>query len=113
MAAPTEPEARALVQRMLQETFAGSMQLRSQLGKAVMTPTEGDGCWAFAVQSQYRAHVDEEVPVAAEAADADGETIHALLHVVDGLLHELEVYREDGKPIDAWPAAKAWVTEAL
>ena len=31
----------------------------------------------------------------AETEDGDGMTIHLLLHVIDGSLNELEIYRED------------------
>jgi len=42
------------------------------------------------------AHVARRVPVEAELEDVDGVTIHVLLHVVQGFLNELEVFREDG-----------------
>jgi hypothetical protein len=37
------------------------------------------------------------VPVEADLEDDDGVTIH-VLHVLDGYLNELEVYREDSSP---------------
>jgi hypothetical protein len=43
--------------------------------------------------------VERRIPVEAELKDADGVTIHVLLHVLDGLLNELEVYRDDSGPI--------------
>jgi hypothetical protein len=39
------------------------------------------------------------VPVEAELVDEDGVIVHVLLHVVDGFLNELEVYREDSAPV--------------
>jgi hypothetical protein len=113
MPAMTEPQARALVQRMLRETFAGAAQLRAQLGSAVLAPTERDGCWSFQVVSQYLAMVHRRVPVQAEATDSDGVPLHASLHVVGGVLHELEAVREDGGPVLAWPETAEWVTDAL
>ncbi len=35
------------------------------------------------------------IPVEASYPDADGVVVHVLLHVIDGRLDELEVYRED------------------
>ncbi len=33
------------------------------------------------------------------ASERDGVTVHVLLHIVDGLMKELEVYREDSAPV--------------
>jgi hypothetical protein len=46
-----------------------------------------------------RAPVALRIPVEGMAADADGVAIAVLLHVVDGWVTELEVYRVDGKQI--------------
>ena len=35
------------------------------------------------------------IPVEGEAPDRDGMMIHYLLHVVDGRMNELEVYKDD------------------
>lgn len=47
------------------------------------------------------------VPVEGELVDEDGVPISVLLHVVDGKIHELEIFKQDGssilRPID--PAA--------
>jgi hypothetical protein len=39
------------------------------------------------------------VPVEAELEDEDGVPVHVLLHVLDGYLNELEIYREDSAPV--------------
>jgi hypothetical protein len=39
--------------------------------------------------------VRRRIPVEASYPDADGVVVHVLLHVIDGRLDELEVYRED------------------
>ncbi|HZD22404.1 MAG TPA: hypothetical protein VE569_03235 [Acidimicrobiia bacterium] len=33
------------------------------------------------------------------ATDRDGMKIHVLLHVLDGVMDELEIYREDSQPL--------------
>ena len=53
----------------------------------------------FAVDDGQLAEVTRRIPVEAEAEDSDGVSIHFLLHVVDGVVHELEVYREDSGPV--------------
>jgi hypothetical protein len=37
--------------------------------------------------------------VEAELEDIDGMAIHLLLYVIDGHLDELEIYRDDSRPI--------------
>ena len=39
------------------------------------------------------------IPVEAEAQDRDGTMIHYLLHVVDGWMNELEVYKDDSSRV--------------
>ena len=53
-----------------------------------------------------RAHLEKRIPVEAEGRDADGMGIHFLLHVVDGLLKEIEIFREDSQPIKRLPNAE-------
>lgn len=43
--------------------------------------------------------MEERIPVEAELPDNDGVSIHVLLHVVNGLLAELEIYKDDLSPI--------------
>jgi hypothetical protein len=67
----------------------------------------GDGVLSLvlAVSSEAeKADVAQRVPVEATAPDADGVPINVFLHVVAGVLHELEVIRLDGKPIRQLPS---------
>jgi len=53
--------------------------------------------------------------VEASYADAEGVTVHVLVHVIGGLLQELEVFREDSGDVMVAPARasrldiEAWV----
>lgn len=49
------------------------------------------------------ARVDQRIPVEAEAPDVDGVMIHFLLHVVGGVIKEVEVFREDSGKIRRFP----------
>ncbi len=49
------------------------------------------------------AAVTWRVPIEAEGNDADGMPFAILLHVLDGYLSELEIYRMDGKPFLDYP----------
>ena len=63
------------------------------------------GSLRFDVKTDIKAPVIKRIPVEAETEDADGVPIHLLLHVVDGKVAELEVYKDDGSPITKMPAA--------
>lgn len=52
------------------------------------------------------AKVIRRIPVEAEAEDSDGATIHLLLHVVDGYMKELELYRDGVGAVKRLPAAE-------
>jgi hypothetical protein len=47
--------------------------------------------------------VKNRVPVNAQCLDTDGIAIDVLLHVVDGRLDELELYKVDGSPMLSAP----------
>lgn len=90
---------RRIVERLLGRTFPGVEQLRKQLEKARVRMVDANGSLEFLRPFGERASVDRRVPTEAEAVDRDGIVIHVLLHVVDGRLHELEIYKEDGSNV--------------
>lgn len=47
--------------------------------------------------------VVRRIPVEAEADDNDGATIHLLLHVVDGFIKELELFRDGTGSVQRMP----------
>ncbi|HEY8470574.1 MAG TPA: hypothetical protein VIL18_13070 [Longimicrobiales bacterium] len=103
-------QERALVEKLLQRDFQGRDALRAQIESALVAWTEENGSpvMSFTVDDKApRAEVELRVPLEAEgvAEDEDGVTIHLLLHVVDGFLRELELFREDGEPIKRMPTA--------
>lgn len=97
--APTQTE-RALFRRLAEADFEGSNGVSMQLEAALVRPIDSDGSLGFLVRGQPIASVASRIPVEGEYADADGVPVHVLLHVIDGVVNELEVYREDGgRPI--------------
>ena len=48
------------------------------------------------------------VPVEGSGSDSDGVPIYVLVHVVDGLAVELEIYKADGSPILSMPPPEAF-----
>jgi hypothetical protein len=94
--APSQYEAE-LVDRRLAEPFAGRDELLLQWASASVRTIDECGCLSIRpaagsapCDTKYR------VPVEAESPDGDGSA-HALLHVVDGYLNELEFYA-DARP---------------
>ncbi len=103
--APTNDE-RELIARLLAADFAGAPELRLQLSTTLVDSIDDDGSLGLNPEGASLAEVDHRIPVEATYPDADGMTVHVLIHVIDGLLDELEVYREDSLPV-LRPAAGA------
>lgn len=99
--------ARRVIHRLLKGQFRGAAQLRAQAARASLSSLASSGGPVFEFHhsgSVALAEVSHPVPVEAEGEDLDGTTIHFLLHAPSGLLRQLEVFREDGGPIQRWPA---------
>jgi hypothetical protein len=86
---------RQLLNILLSPDFPGKMALTEQAMTPSVRKIDDNGSLAFAPSEVRRASVIRRIPVEAELDDQDSVTIHVLLHVVDGLLNELEVYRDD------------------
>jgi hypothetical protein len=84
---------------LLRAEFRGRDALRQQVASATAHVIEDDGSLAFSVIDGARADIVRRVPVEAELEDVDGVTIHVLLHVADGMLDELEIFREDSRRV--------------
>jgi hypothetical protein len=64
---------------------------------------DDNGTSDLLVRSGAKANVRHRIPVEVEGEDIDGTTIHVLLHVVEGVARELEVYKDDGSPVIKMP----------
>lgn len=81
--------------------FPGSTQLAAQLDSVQVREIDEIGSLELVNVSGPAAMVKGRVPVEGLLLDADGIEVHLLLHVVNGRLHELEIYKDDGsKPFD-------------
>jgi len=100
---PTDRE-RHVIERLLQPSFPGRDELLSQYATCRVKSIDGLGSIEFEVTSSVRAvAVKHRVPSEGEASDVDGVAIRFLLHVVNNVLHELEVYKEDNSTITRLP----------
>lgn len=84
-----------LLSKLLSWNFRGAPELREQLSGMLAKPLDTNGSLRLGVTVPSVAKVDRRIPVEGTYLDNDGTRVHILLHVVDGYLDELEVYRED------------------
>jgi Domain of unknown function (DUF6984) len=95
-----------IIDRLLSCEFQGKDALVRQL-KTIHVNEECNACKTIGLLVDHEpgnlAVVHYRIPVQAEAIDVDGITIHFLLHVVDGFIDELEVFREDDEIIKSLP----------
>lgn len=96
-ARPPHPEEVRVVAQLLSAPFPGQAELRHQATTLRVREIDRCGCLELRVARGRPAPVVRRIPVEAETTDADGAVVHVLLHVVDGYLDELEVFREDGE----------------
>lgn len=84
--------------------FHGAGALRRQLASTLVEPIDRDGSLRLCPVDPTPATVARRIPVEAIYVDADGVLVHVLIHVIDGVLDELEVYREDSDAVVVAPA---------
>ena len=94
-----------ILERLLAPEFPGSRELRGQLEILKAKEIDDDGGLELQTTGGTKAPVKWRVPTEAECADSDGGRIHILLHVLEGRMCELELYREDGKRVLRFPCA--------
>jgi hypothetical protein len=99
---------RSYLEFLLSRPFQGSAQLQEQLNSAKVSEECGSGCGSIGLVvdpcSSTIARVRRRIPIEAQGLDVDGVPVHFLLHVVDGFLAELEIFREDPDPVIQLPS---------
>jgi hypothetical protein len=90
----------------LLEALPSGAQYSVQLDSVLVSPWAGDSSLKFEFRETVGS-VDNEIgiPVEGEFKDVDGVPIHVLLHVKDGKLHILEIYKENGSEVVRMPPA--------
>jgi hypothetical protein len=98
---------KAVVDRLLGVNFQGRDELREQVDHATAGLIEGTqdnyGSISIRTSSDRRANVKDRVPVMGMTKDEAGGPVEILLHVVNGLVNELEFVRMDGEPMVGLP----------
>ena len=96
---PSRPEVE-LLGMLLGRKFPGAAALRRQLPGLEVAPIDADGSLKLRPRPDAEAaRVTRRVPVEGLYPDQDGESVYVLLHVVHGLLDELELFRGDGETV--------------
>ena len=88
-----------IIDRLLEKAFPGRDEICEQMKNCLVRIIDEDESLEFLVKSDVKAKVKRRIPVEAECQDTDGVLIHILIHVIDGKVNELEIYKEDGSPI--------------
>ena len=96
---PLYDREREVFEKLLSATFSGSQELMKQLTGMIVSPIDQNGSLACLSSESQGAIIEKRIPVEAECDDRDGVRVHILLHVVNGLINELEVFREDGETL--------------
>jgi hypothetical protein len=99
-------EEMQVLKRLLDHEFPGRDELREQLGSVVGRTIDEDGGLSLRCDAGSPAPVLCRVPTEGKCADLDAVQIHVLLHVVDGFMNELEIYKEDSSTVQRYPAAE-------
>lgn len=98
-------EEREILERLLEPDFPGSAELRDQLNSVKAEVIDEDGGLALQSVTGPEAPVRWRVPTEGECKDSDGIDVHVLLHVLNGRMCELELYKEDGSRVRGLPKA--------
>lgn len=110
---PLSRREKELLAKLLDAKFLGRDELLWQARRVMVRAMDRNGSLEFILTHDRPAPVAHRVPVEAEVDDSDGVTIHVLLHVVGGMLRELEIYREDSKDVQHEPDPKDLRVTAL
>jgi len=103
---PLKTHERELLEKLLEPKFPGRDELRRQLYSVVAKQMFEDGTLALQCDRSDPAPVKWPVPTEGECPDADGVTIHVLLHVVDGVMVQLQIFKDGESEIQNPPVAR-------
>ena len=91
---------------MVEREFPGRDEVRAQLASVTARTIDDDGSLELRTSSATNAGVERRVPAEAWYVDDDGIVVNLLLHVLQGKVRELEIYKDDSSPIRKVPAAE-------
>lgn len=86
------PWENSILDRLMMGHFQGADEIRKPLASASVQILDDWGNFSIQTTTTAKAKVITRVPIEAHGSDTDGQLIHYLQHVADGLVHEMEVY---------------------
>ncbi|WP_341316888.1 hypothetical protein WN982_36780 [Paraburkholderia sp. IMGN_8] len=101
---PPSAVERELISELTAAEFPGRAEVIKQLQQCVVRLIDEDGSLEIGVPHAMAAPVLHRVPTELYGPDVDGVQISVLLHVVDGVCREIEIYKVDGTTIQRMPA---------
>jgi hypothetical protein len=97
-----------IIDQLLAPEFPGKAQLAPQIAGSLVITLDEDGSVKFRVgETTPASEVKYRVPTEGEFQDSDGVTVHVLLHVINGYIDELEIFKENSLPILDWSQASS------
>lgn len=106
---PLDVNEIALLKKLLDHDFQGRDALRIQLSSVTGRQTDEHGCLELRTDEAIEADTEIGSPTEGRCEDIDGGVIVVMLHVRNGKLHMLEIFKEDGSEILRAPTAEALV----
>jgi hypothetical protein len=103
---PLKTHERELLERLLEPKFPGRDELRHQLKSVSAKQIFEDGTLVLQCDASPPAPVKCRVATEGECVDADGGRICVLLHVVNGVMNELEIFKWGSSSIISPPSAR-------
>lgn len=101
----TLPE-RYICERLFSVDFPGRREIQHQLERSHVRQLDVNGSLGFIAPTTPIANVLGRIPVEGHFKDSDSVLIHILLHVIEGLVSELEVFKEDSSRVRKMPPAE-------
>jgi hypothetical protein len=103
---PLNADEMELLKKLLDHDFPGRDVLRRQLSSVTGRQVDENGSIELKTAENERAEVQSASPTEGTCADIDGVPIAVMLHVKEGKLHLLEIFKEDGSEIQRAPKAE-------
>lgn len=105
---PITNREKAILLRLLELNFRGRDAIREQVGGLLGKQIDNEGSLSLKVTSKTRADIPGGIAVEARYSDSEAVDpwephVNLLLHIADGQIKLLEVYKDDGSPIRRMP----------
>jgi hypothetical protein len=104
---PLDVNEMGLLEKLLSRDFPSRDDLRHQLSSITGRKIDNNGSLELRPAQGGRAEILRGSPTEETCPDIDGGSIAVMLHVRNGQLHLLEIFKEDGSEILRAPDANA------